>query len=278
MNLSRERGWMHSTVIPLKPLDGHLIKRDFPIFSREINGHPLIYLDSAATAQKPFPVIEAMRRFYADEYATVHRAVYALAAEATERYHQVRRSIQRFIGARRPEEIIFTRGTTDAINLVARSFGDTLEPGSRILLPVTEHHSNFVPWQMLAKRRGIDLVLLPVDEEGCLLLPEIEKHLSTSKGKEGLLSLAHISNFTGACQPLSQIIPMAHAYGFKVLVDAAQSIPHMPLDVGMLNADFLAFSGHKAFGPTGVGVLYGKYELLDMMAPREGGGRYDRTR
>ncbi len=265
---------MQSTTTPINlladRLDPYALRRDFPILGRQVNGCPLLYLDSAASAQKPAAVIEAMHRFYAEEYATVHRAIYALAAEATERYHAVRRKVQHFLGASSPEEIVFTRGTTDAINLVARSFGETfLQAGDAILIPETEHHSNFVPWQMLGQRRGVQVISVPVDEDGIVILAELEKRLSR---RTKLLSLAHVSNFTGACQPLEEIIPMAHAYDCKVFVDAAQSAPHMPLDVEQMDADFLAFSGHKAFGPTGIGVLYGKYDVLAAMPPVQGGG------
>lgn len=261
---------MQSAPTSVEILDPHAVRRDFPILQRHVNGHPYLYLDTAATAHKPASVIDAISRFYAEEYATVHRAVYTLAAEATERYHAVRKKVQHFIGAASPEEIVFTRGTTDAINLVARAHGRIgFQSGDAILIPETEHHSNFVPWQMLGQRRGIQIIAVPVDDDGLVILSELEKRLSK---RTRLLSLAHVSNFTGARQPLEKIIPMAHSYGCKVFVDAAQSAPHMPLDVVQLDADFLAFSGHKAFGPTGVGVLYGKYDLLAAMPPAQGGG------
>ncbi len=261
---------MQSVITSLKSLDAPVVRLDFPIFKREVNGYPFVYLDSAATAQKPITVIETIRRFYAEEYATVHRAVYALAGEATQRYHDVRKKVQQFLHATCPEEIVFTRGTTDAINLVAHSFGEAfIGAGDRILVCETEHHSNLVPWQMLAKRKGASLLFLPVDDDGVILLDEAEKHLC--KGAK-LLSLAHVSNVTGACQPVEEIIAIAHRHDCKVLLDAAQSAPHMPIDVTHLDADFLAFSGHKAFGPTGIGVLYGKHELLAAMPPLQGGG------
>lgn len=261
---------MPSTTTSVEILDPYAVRSDFPIFKRTVNGHPLLYLDSAATAQKPSSVIDAMSRFYAEEYATVHRAVYALASEATDRYHGVRKKVQQFIGAASADEIVFTRGTTDSINLVARSFGRIgFQPGDAILIPEAEHHSNFVPWQMLGQRRGIQIIAVPVDDNGVIILEELEKRLSK---RTKLLSLAHVSNFTGACQPLEKIIPIAHAYGCKVFVDAAQSAPHMALNVVEMDADFLAFSGHKAFGPTGIGILYGKYDILSTMPPAQGGG------
>ncbi len=237
---------------------------------QKVQGHPLIYFDSAATALKPHVVIDAISRFYKEGYGTVHRAIYHFAKEATEKYHGVRCALQKFLNASSHEEIVFTRGTTEAINLVALSLGEKFfQKGDEILIPETDHHSNIVPWQMLAERKGVKVLPLPVDENGVILLDEFQKRLSS---KTKFLSLAHISNFTGARQPLELLVPLAKQAGAKVLIDAAQSAPHLPIDVQELDVDFLAFSGHKAYGPTGIGVLYGKKEMLDLMPPVYGGG------
>ncbi len=246
------------------------IRSDFPMLTQKVHGNPFIYFDSAATAQKPWAVIEAIRRFYAEEYGTVHRAVYHYAAQASHRYEGVREQVAAFLCAAHADEIVFTRGTTDALNLVARSFGQAfLKAGDEVMVAETEHHSNIIPWQMLAEQKGICLVRIPVDEDGVILLDRFSELLSE---RTKLVSLAHVSNFTGAEQPIEQITALAHAQGAYILIDAAQSAPHMPLDVQALDVDFLAFSGHKAFGPTGIGVLYGKRDLLAKMPPVQGGG------
>ncbi len=251
-------------------LDSYALRKEFPMLQAKVHGLPLVYLDSAATSLKPASVIDTMHRFYAQEYGTVHRAIYHFAKGASERYHDVRKCVQTFLNAAKPEEIIFTRGTTDAINLVARSLGEGyFQAGDEILVPETEHHSNIVPWQMLAKRSGVKVIPIPVDEEGVVLVNEFTNRLSS---KTRLLTFAHVSNFTGACQPVIKLTALAKAAGALVLLDAAQSVPHMPLDVQELSVDFLAFSGHKAFGPTGIGILYGKQALLDEMPPVQGGG------
>ena len=242
------------------------IYRDFPIFENR----KLIYLDSAATSQKPRSVIEAMSTFYAQNYGTVHRAIYQLAAEATLQYHAVRQQVARFLNAKSADEIIFTKGTTEAINLVAHSFGKAfIKPGDEIILTEIEHHANLVPWQILCQERGAILKFIPVNDRGELLIEEFERLLSA---KTKLVSLAHISNSIGTLHPIKEIIKLAHAKGAKVFIDGAQSASHMSIDVQELDADFFAFSGHKAFGPTGVGILYGKKELLEQMPPYQAGG------
>ncbi len=242
-------------------------RNDFPIFSFSKN---LVYFDWAATTQKPSYVIEAMSQFYREEYATVHRAIYALSTHATQRYSNVRTQVASFLGAASPSEIVFTRGTTDSINLVANSFGRTLlQPGDEIIISEMEHHSNIVPWQMLQKTHSIQVKVIPIDDRGVLRLDCYEQLLSP---RTKLVALAHIANSTGTLNPVAQIIASAHRVNAKVLIDGAQSAGHIPVDVQALDADFFAFSGHKLYGPTGIGILYGKQELLEQMPPMQGGG------
>jgi cysteine desulfurase/selenocysteine lyase len=240
------------------------MRHEFPIFS----AHPdLIYLDSAATAHKPQCVIDALTNFYAKDYATVHRAIYRGSLRASEQYQETRSTAARFLNASSPEEIVFTRGTTDAINLVAQSYGRTfLQPGDEILISEMEHHSNIVPWQMLAQQTGALLRWIPMDPQAVLHWE------GTITPKTKIVSLAHISNVTGTINPIAQIAHAAHAVGAKLVVDGAQAAPHMLIDVQALDCDFYAFSGHKCYGPTGIGVLYGKKELLELMPPIQGGG------
>lgn len=243
------------------------IRQEFPIFTKN---QKLVYLDSAATAQKPLCVIDTLNRFYAEEYGTVHRAVYDLAEQATARYNSVREDVQTFLNASSSEEIVFTKGTTEAINLVAASLSKVdLNPGDEILISEMEHHSNIVPWQMACKERGAELKVIPIDDRGDLIFEEFEKQLTV---RTKLVSIAHISNVTGTLNPIKEIINVAHRKGAKVLIDGAQSAPHMVVDVQDLDADFFVFSGHKAYGPTGVGILYGKKQHLEALPPYQGGG------
>ncbi|NGX44996.1 MAG: Cysteine desulfurase [Chlamydiae bacterium] len=245
---------------------GAPLRAEFPIFGKE----PLIYFDSAATTQKPQCVIDVITRFYSEEYGTVHRAIYRLATSATKRYDEVREKVRSFMGAARTEEIIFTRGTTDSINLVALTWGrENIREGDEIVISEMEHHSNMVPWQMLAKEVGAHLKIIPVTDDAELDL-EVFETLLTARTK--LVAIAHVANSTGTINPIAHIIKRAHSFGAKVLIDGAQAVAHMAVDMQSLDCDFYAFSGHKAFGPTGIGILYGKYELLDAMPPLMGGG------
>lgn len=246
------------------------LRRDFPMLNKSMHGKPLIYLDSAATAQKPQAVIDAVAHFYRDSYATVHRAVYDLCIQATKEYQLTRELIKTFLNASHVEEIIFTRGTTESINLVAYSFGKAfIKPGDEILITEMEHHSNIVPWQILCEDRGAKLKVAPIDDNGDVLLDTFEKLLTT---KTRLVAFCHVSNALGTVNPVKAMIAMAHQKGAKVLIDGAQSAPHLKIDVQDLDADFYVFSGHKLYGPTGIGVLYGKRELLEAMPPYQGGG------
>ncbi|HEU0209840.1 MAG TPA: cysteine desulfurase [Candidatus Udaeobacter sp.] len=251
-------------------IDWNAIREDFPILRQQLHGHPLIYFDSAATSQKPRSVIDALRDFYEHDNANVHRGLHTLSARSTEAYESARRSVAQYIGAATPDEIVFTRGTTESINLVAQTWGEKfIHKGDVILLTVMEHHSNLVPWQLLAERTGAQLRFLPVLDDGTLDLEQLSS-LLTSQVK--LFGVTHISNSLGTINPISELCARARAVGAITLVDAAQSIGHMPLDVRELNCDFLAFSGHKMCGPTGIGVLHGRAELLDSMPPWQGGG------
>jgi cysteine desulfurase/selenocysteine lyase len=250
-------------------LDPEIIKRDFPIFKRRIYGKPLIYLDNAATTQKPRQVIEAIREFYENYNANVHRGVYRLSVEATEAYENARAKVARFINAK-DSEIIFTRNTTEALNLIAYSWGlCNLKRGDRILLTEMEHHSNIVPWQLIAKHTGAVIDYIPFNEEGLLVEEEVDKLLNLGPK---IVSITHASNVLGTINNVEEIVEKAHKVGAITVVDGAQSVPHMPVDVKEIGCDFLAFSGHKALGPLGVGVLYGKRDLLEEMNPFLGGG------
>jgi len=246
------------------------VRGDFPILRREVNGKPLVYLDNAATAQKPQLVIDTLDRFYREENSNVHRGVHFLSQLATEEYEKARVAVQRFLNAAEPREIIFVRGTTEGINLVASSFGrSNVRSGDEILISAMEHHSNIVPWQMLCEEKGAVLRVIPVNDAGELRLDEFEKLLSP---KTKLVAVVHLSNALGTLNPVRPIIEMAHRRGIPVLLDGAQAAPHLKVDVRELDCDFYAFSGHKLYGPTGIGVLYGKARLLEAMPPYQGGG------
>jgi len=251
-------------------LDIKRVRADFPALSRTVHGHPLVFLDSAASSQKPLPVLEAMDRVYRECYANVHRGIYAFSEEATLAYENARDRVASFINAPVREEIVFTRNTTEAINLVAYAWGRTnIRSGDRILLTEMEHHSNLVPWQLLAQEKGAQLVYLPITDDGLLRMDLLDSLLDE---RVKLVAVTMMSNVLGTVNPVKEIVRRAHAAGAVVLVDAAQAVPHMPVDVQGLDCDFLAFSGHKMCGPTGIGVLYGKEALLEAMPPFLGGG------
>lgn len=255
---------------PLDPLDGQDVREDFPIFRRRVHGRDLIYLDTGASAQKPQTVIDAERRFYETEYANIHRGVYYLSQRATEAYEAARGKIARFVNARESREVIFVRGTTEAINLVAQSYGRSkFESGDEVVLTELEHHANIVPWQILRDQMGIVLRVVPMNERGEVAPDDFEAALGP---RTRLAAIAHVSNALGTILPVRQMIEKAHAKGVLVLLDGAQSVPHMAVDMQALDCDFFAFSGHKMYGPTGIGVLYGKAELLESMPPYQGGG------
>jgi cysteine desulfurase/selenocysteine lyase len=250
--------------------DVNTVKKDFPILSEQVNGKPLVWLDNAATTQKPRQVIERISYFYQHENSNIHRAAHELAARATDAYEAARKKVQTFINAGSPNEIVFVRGTTEAINLVAKSWGEQyLHPGDEIIVTHLEHHANIVPWQQLAAKKGLKLRVAPVDDDGQVLLDEYAKLLNS---KTKLVAFTQVSNALGTITPAPAIIEMAHQAGAKVLLDGAQSVSHMRTDVRALNADWFVFSGHKVFAPTGIGVLYGKEDLLNQTDPWQGGG------
>ena len=247
------------------------VREDFPILSRQVYGKPLVYLDNAATTQKPLQVLDAMREEYLNVNANVHRGVHYLSQQATELHEAARETVRQFINARKTEEVVFTRGTTEAINLVATTFCQSqMQAGDEVLVTDMEHHSNIVPWQLQAAQRGIVVRHLPITDDGRLVCCDDIAAYLTERTK--LVSIAHVSNVLGTVNPVRRIIEAAHEKGIPVLVDAAQSAPHMAIDVQQLDCDFLAFSGHKMYGPTGIGVLYGKEEWLDRLPPYQGGG------
>ena len=246
------------------------VRRDFPLLERDMNGKPLVFLDSAASSQKPRQVIDAIETYYEEQHANVHRGVYALSQEATEAYEEARRRLQRFINAEHEHEVIFVRGTTEGINLVANGFErELLKPGDEIIISGLEHHSNIVPWQMACEYTGALLRVIPVLDDGTLDMEGFRRQLNE---KTRLVAVSHVSNSLGTINPVREIIRLAHEQGAPVLLDGAQAVPHMKVDVQELDVDFYTFSGHKMFGPTGIGILYGKTEWLNKLPPYQGGG------
>ena len=255
--------------VPAAGLDVIRLRQDFPILRQTVNGKPLVYLDNAATSQKPQCVIDCEAHYYAALNANIHRGVHTLSQLATDAYEAARDTVQGLINAARREEIVFVRGTTEAINLVAASYGQRLRPGDEILISAMEHHSNIVPWQLACERTGAILRVAPINDAGELLLDAFERLLGP---RSRLVAVTHLSNALGTVNPVRYLIELAHARGIPVLVDGAQAVPHLNVDVQALDCDFYAFSGHKLYGPTGIGVLYGKAALLDVMPPYQGGG------
>jgi cysteine desulfurase/selenocysteine lyase len=250
--------------------DVERVRADFPILRQQVRGLPLVYLDNAATSQKPRVVIESIRRYYELDNANIHRGVHYLSERATEDYERARSTAQRFVNAAQASEIVFLRGATEAINLVAQTYGRTqVRAGDEVLITALEHHSNIVPWQILCEEKGAQLRVAPINDRGELVLDEFEALLTP---KTRIAALPHVSNALGTINPLGRMIEMAHRAGVRVVVDGAQAAPHLPIDVQALGCDFYAFSGHKVYGPTGIGVLYGKAALLDAMPPYQGGG------
>lgn len=250
--------------------DVNAIRKDFPILSTTVYDRPLVYLDNAATTQKPLCVLDAMRHEYLNANANVHRGVHYLSQQATELHEAARETVRRFINAGKTEEVVFTRGTTESINLVASSFCEEfMKEGDEIIVSVMEHHSNIVPWQLQAARRGVAVRVIPMNDEGEL---DMEAYADMFTERTKIVSVAHVSNVLGTVNPVREMIRIAHSHGVPVLVDGAQSTPHFKVDVQELDCDFFAFSGHKIYGPTGIGVLYGKEEWLDRMPPYQGGG------
>ncbi len=256
-------------------LDGARLREEFPILRQQVRGRRLVYLDNAATTQKPRRVLEAIVRFYETSYANVHRGVYALSERATAAYESARETVRRFLNASRPEEIVFVRGTTEAINLVAHGFGRAfLKGGDEILVTHMEHHSNIVPWQLACEATGARLRVAPIDDRGELILEALERLLGP---RTRIVAVAHVSNALGTVNPIHDIVALARARGIPVLVDGAQAVPHLRVDVRALGCDFYCFSGHKVYGPSGIGVLYGAGDWLERLPPYQGGGEMIRT-
>jgi cysteine desulfurase/selenocysteine lyase len=257
-------------MLATKPYNVQEIRKDFPILSREMNGYPLVYLDNAATSQKPLSVINRINEFYSNEYATIHRGVYILSQNATEECDLTREKCRRFLNAKLPEEIIFVRGATEAINLVAEAYGRKfVKSGDEIIISTVEHHSNIIPWQRLCEEKGAKLRVIPVNDAGEIIMEEYKKLLNN---RTRIVAVGHVSNALGTIHPIREIIRLAHDAGAVALIDGAQGAPHLKVDVQDLDCDFYCFSGHKIYGPTGVGILYGKSELLELMDPYQGGG------
>lgn len=269
MNTAAHERMAVERAAPVARLEVERLRQDFPILRQTINGKPLVYLDNAATTQKPQSVIDCEAHYYSALNANIHRGVHTLSQRATDAYEAVRDAVRDLINAAGREEIVFVRGTTEAINLVAASFGQRLRPGDEILISAMEHHSNIVPWQLVCQRTGASLQVAPINDAGELMLEQFARLLGQ---RTRLVALTHLSNALGTVNPLRHIIELAHARGIPVLIDGAQAVPHLKVDVQALDCDFYAFSGHKLYGPTGVGVLYGKAALLDAMPPYQGGG------
>ena len=255
---------------PVRAFDVQKVRRDFPILHQRVHGKPLVYLDNAATTQKPLAVIEAIQHYYLHDNSNIHRGVHTLSERATEHYENVREAARKFLNAASTKEVIFVRGTTEAINLVAQSYGrKNVSSGDEIVITAMEHHSNIVPWQLLCEEKGAKLRVAPINDRGELVLEEFEKLLNA---KTKIVAIAHLSNALGTINPVREMIRMAHAHNIPVLVDGAQAAPRLQVDVQALDCDFYALSGHKLYGPTGIGILYGKTKLLEAMPPFQGGG------
>jgi cysteine desulfurase / selenocysteine lyase len=251
-------------------LNPEKLRKDFPILSQKVHGKPLVYLDNAATSQKPTAVLDEITRFYSEDYANIHRGVHVLSQRSTEKYEEARAIVQRHVGAKAPEEIIFVRGTTEGINLVAQTYGRAnVKTGDEILVTTMEHHSNIVPWQMLCEQTGAKLRVVPINDAGEVILEEYKKLLGP---QTKIVSTCHVSNSLGTVNPIKTMIDLAHKVGAIFVVDGAQAIPHMQVNVHELDADFYVFSGHKVYGPSGIGALYGKKKILEAMPPYQGGG------
>ncbi len=259
-----------TSIAPAPAFDPAAVRRDFPLLARTINGRPLVYLDNAATSQKPQCVLDALHDYYAHTNANVHRGVHSLSHEATDAYERARERVRRHLNAAEAREIVFVRGTTEGINLIAGAYGRRfIGADDEVLISEMEHHSNIVPWQILCEQRGARLKVMPINDRGELIFEEYERLLSP---RTKLVAVGHVSNALGTVNPVKEIIARAHEQGVPVLIDGAQAVPHFPVDVQELDCDFYVFSGHKAFGPTGIGVLYGKAEHLERMEPYQGGG------
>jgi cysteine desulfurase/selenocysteine lyase len=265
--LSREPG---PVLVESPTFEVERVRRDFPILNQKVRGKALVYLDNAATSQKPQPVIDAIARYYQSGNANIHRGVHFLSEHATEEHEAARQLVRQFINAARTQELIFVRGTTEGINLVAQTYGRAhVGAGDEVLVSAMEHHSNIVPWQILCEQQGAKLRVIPINDQGELLLDEFEKLIGP---RTKIVAVAHVSNALGTINPIREIVKIAHAHNVPVVVDGAQAVPHIKVDVQDLDCDFYAFSGHKMYGPMGIGVLYGKYKLLEAMPPYQGGG------